>query len=176
MKLGRLFWLSPAIFCVLLQAQVGHSTFGAFTPRGLEPGSPDGSYALTGLDTVNLYNGRANISIPLMQVGGLGEAGYTILANVTPYPWNVNAGTLQGITPAIQFYFYGVGSSWANVDNRYKPAVIAARQANDFFTTMCTDPNTGHQYSWSGINNTVTRITLYMGDGTEMEFVDQQNM
>src|ERR1700742_65671 len=58
-----------------------------FTPRGIEPGTPAGSYLLSGLDSVNLYNGNANISVPLMQVTGRGEAAYTIVANDTKKPW-----------------------------------------------------------------------------------------
>lgn len=47
------------------------------TPLGLAPGSPEGTYALSGFENVNLYNGGLSFSFPVMQVGGRGGAGYT---------------------------------------------------------------------------------------------------
>src|SRR5262245_48258368 len=74
----------PLVFILAasgLYAQTqGVSSLDGITPEGLRPGSPAGSYALSGLDTINLYNGSANIRIPLLQIGGRGEAGYTMFA------------------------------------------------------------------------------------------------
>jgi hypothetical protein len=52
-----------------------------FTPPGLEPGSPVGSYVLSGFDTVNYFNGSLNFALPLLEVGGRGLAGYPALNN-----------------------------------------------------------------------------------------------
>src|SRR5437588_12471304 len=46
-----------------------------FTPAAIAPGSPAGSYALSGFDTVNLFNGKVNVRLPLLDIGGRGEAG-----------------------------------------------------------------------------------------------------
>ena len=40
------------------------SDLDGLTPEGLQPGAPSGSYALSGFDTVNLYNGSVNLAIP----------------------------------------------------------------------------------------------------------------
>src|SRR5678815_3737874 len=56
------------------------SNLDGLTPEGLQPGSPSGSYVLSGLDTVNLYSGSGNITVPLLEIGGRGNAGYTLLA------------------------------------------------------------------------------------------------
>jgi hypothetical protein len=45
------------------------------TPLGLAPGAPEGSYALSGFDQVNLFNGNLNFGLPLMHLGGRGTAG-----------------------------------------------------------------------------------------------------
>ena len=45
------------------------ATDGA-TPAVLQPGAPAGSYALSGLDNVNLYNGNLNFRLPLGSVIG----------------------------------------------------------------------------------------------------------
>src|SRR4030095_12705288 len=49
-----------------------------WTPLAQQPGSPAGSYPLSGFDTVNLFNGHLNFRLPLMQIGGRGRAGYTM--------------------------------------------------------------------------------------------------
>jgi RHS repeat-associated protein len=48
------------------------------TASGIAPGSPAGSYALSGFDTVNLFDGHVNVQIPVLTIGGRGEAGYTM--------------------------------------------------------------------------------------------------
>ncbi len=52
------------------------STAGGWTPPGIAPGAPAGSYPLSGIEQINPFNGGMNASIPLLQVGGRGEAGY----------------------------------------------------------------------------------------------------
>jgi RHS repeat-associated protein len=47
-------------------------------PTASTPGAPAGSYKLSGLDTVNLYNGNLNFSLPLIRVGGRGDVSHTI--------------------------------------------------------------------------------------------------
>ena len=47
-------------------AQTGtKSATDGTTPLGMTPGAPAGSYALSGFDNVNLYNGHLNFSLPL---------------------------------------------------------------------------------------------------------------
>src|SRR6185295_11757377 len=47
-------------------------------PLGLTPGSPAGSYALSDFDSVNLFNGSLNFRLPLLTIGGRGNAAHTI--------------------------------------------------------------------------------------------------
>jgi hypothetical protein len=55
----------------------GH--FPGETPTAMEPGTPSGSYSLSGLDNISPYTGKVAVDIPLLKVGGRGEAGYTII-------------------------------------------------------------------------------------------------
>jgi hypothetical protein len=48
------------------------------TPLGLAPGSPEGTYALSGFENVNLYSGGLSFSLPLLQIGGRGSEGYSV--------------------------------------------------------------------------------------------------
>src|SRR5260370_5747102 len=67
-------------------AQTSHAT-DSTTPLGLAPGSPAGSYALTGFDNINLYNGNANIVFPLLHIGGRGSAQTAMLTVLDPEDW-----------------------------------------------------------------------------------------
>lgn len=58
-----------------------------WTPLSLQPGAPAGSYPLGDFDNVNLFNGHLNFRLPLMQIGGRGRAGYTMLP--IEQNWNV---------------------------------------------------------------------------------------
>ena len=42
-------------------------------PLGLAPGTPTGSYALSDIDTVNLFNGSVNVHLPFLSEGGRGQ-------------------------------------------------------------------------------------------------------
>src|SRR5262245_52576969 len=59
------------------------------TPPGLAPGAPAGSYALSDLDNINLYNGNLNFRLPLLKMGGRGGAGYTMMLLIERH-WSVN--------------------------------------------------------------------------------------
>src|ERR1017187_9998104 len=61
-----------------LMAQTTISPTDGFTPPAVAPGSPAGSYALSGFESVNLYNGNLAFHLPLLTVGGRGDAKYTM--------------------------------------------------------------------------------------------------
>src|SRR6266852_5957432 len=55
-----------------------NSQLDGTTPPALAPGSPAGSYALGGFDTINLYSGALNFRLPLVSVGGRNATGFTL--------------------------------------------------------------------------------------------------
>src|SRR5262245_4617105 len=65
------------------------------TPEGLTPGSPVGAYKLNGIEDINIFSGQTNISIPLITIGGRGEASYTATLRISPDPWLVLSGTVS---------------------------------------------------------------------------------
>src|SRR6266571_21658 len=167
------------IACVLLVlvgsatvafAQISVSDFDGLTPVGLQPGSPAGSYALSGLDSVNLYNGSANITIPLLNIGGRGEAGYTMAANYGGR-WN-GAGILSAdapCSPASPCPLWTFQTSgWANWDYLYRPAGIAIRHLGQGSYTVYSNG-----YPQCDVyTGALTRITVGLADGTELTLVD----
>src|SRR5678816_2352771 len=72
-----LFGLTSLLF--LATAASGQTETNGSTPVGLSRGTPAGSYALSGFDNVNLFNGHMNFHLPLMKVGGRGHGGYTMM-------------------------------------------------------------------------------------------------
>jgi hypothetical protein len=42
------------------------------TPLGAAPGAPAGSYELSDLENINLFNGNLNFRLPLLEIGGRG--------------------------------------------------------------------------------------------------------
>ena len=57
------------------------SAIDGVTPAGIAPGSPAGSYPLSGFEHYNPFNGALNPAIPLYHVGGRGEAGFDLVWN-----------------------------------------------------------------------------------------------
>ena len=73
--------------CLLVALSLSLCTFGqsirkfstdGTTAPALEPGAPAGSFALSGFDNVNLFNGNMNFSLPILKVGGRGSASYSM--------------------------------------------------------------------------------------------------
>ena len=62
--------------CILLALvhTIAHAQNEANTPLGLKAGTPAGTYSLTDIDTVNLFNGQVNVRIPLVGQIGRGQA------------------------------------------------------------------------------------------------------
>ncbi|HYG81523.1 MAG TPA: hypothetical protein VD861_14095, partial [Pyrinomonadaceae bacterium] len=71
---------SVLLFVLLSGAASGQSTTAVdgYTPLALSPGSPAGSYSLSGFESVNLYNGALNFNLPLVTVSGRGGASHQI--------------------------------------------------------------------------------------------------
>jgi hypothetical protein len=157
----------------LVQAQT-KSNYDGKTPSGLAPGSPSGSYALSGFDNVNLYNGSLSFRLPLIQIGGRGSAGYTAFLTIerhfdvrsqTRY---VNCLPSSGYPHTCQLYteYWPNHTGWGGLKPGFTPGVLQGRQTGKRITTGCGwNPN-----SW---DSTLTRLTFTAADGTEFELRDK---
>jgi RHS repeat-associated protein len=86
---ARLFLLIVGLSCIAIMTGSAMAQNGS-TPLALTPGVPAGSYALSNIDTVNLYSGRINIHIPLG--ADMGRGGANSSASLTwdaPVGWHV---------------------------------------------------------------------------------------
>ena len=151
--------------CLCLFATVNLKVLGQETPpMALAPGAPAGSYALSDFDSVNLFNGRLNVHLPLF--GVLGRGGAKSGVNLTidsPFPYRTgiyddgNGTTYQYVEPGmtsdgLHFGSYGMRSETSGVGQQ-----------------LCYPADYWQYYRWT---KTVTRIYVIDPDGTEHELRD----
>lgn len=138
-------------------AQTVEKPTDGLTPSALTAGAPTGAYALSGFETVNPYNGGLNFSLPLLQVGGRGGAGYAITMRID-HKWYIR----REINPGHSAFFYPT-PGWINEDGGtlkeldYGVGRLTARYA--------ITRNQSH---------TLARLTFTAPDGTEYELRDVQ--
>lgn len=138
----------------------------AVTPLAMSPGSPQGSYGLSDIDTVSLFNGRAHIRIPIFGQPGRGQTSSQVALTIdSTAPWQVTPYTDGYGNPG-----YGLGLSY------YTSQVnISGTQYSIRFVGTGTGANfcAGGYYGDSYIfYQTLTRMYLIDPEGTEHEMRD----
>src|SRR6266536_2852505 len=124
--------LVKAIMLLLLSAissnaqEIPNITYGSMPPA-IAPGSPAGSYALSGLDNISLYSGQINLRLPLLQVGGRGGAGYTMTLNFDQR-WRVY--TFKNTDPT-EYYLSPEADWFDGYKPGYGPGVLQGRRVGD---------------------------------------------
>ena len=126
------------------------STIDASTPPGQSPGAPAGSFALSGFDNVNLFNGNLNFSLPVTRMGGRGEVGYNVTLTVEQ----------RWVSEAVDSSTWIPTFTWWAPSPGYGPGVLQGRQTS----LGCED-------TFSYTEGT-TRLTFTMPDHTEYELLD----
>ena len=172
-RLRPIFLLLAALWLVssTMAQTVTTSIADGTTPPSIQAGAPEGSYALSGFETVNIFNGNLDVRLPLYKVGGRGTAGYTIYLPIEQR-WIVQhreTPTTQTDVPMATDSISGsmFGHAWFL---RYSPGTLVGRYVRDVSgDTPCPAPNS----SISALNTVLTRITWIEGDGTEHELRDQ---
>src|SRR5262245_21103142 len=144
------------LLCILLPLSVlAQSTTTGHTPSGFAAGSPSGTYALSGFDTINYFNGNISFELPLHTVTARGTAGYAITLGLNA-KWSVREELDQG-----QLKYYPYYNDWPTFSPGYSPGIMIARNVA---VTPCQGA--------IGSSNTITRLTFMAADGTETELSD----
>jgi RHS repeat-associated protein len=138
----------------------GSSVTDGTTPLGLTPGAPAGSYALSGFENVNPYNGNLNFVLPLLSVGARGGVQHTLPLKIEQHWRTIKTQQTQYQQP----YFYPTPNSWEGLVPGYGPGIMTGR------VTGVAD-----MFSCPESMQAVTRMTFTAGDGTEYEFRDALN-
>jgi RHS repeat-associated protein len=151
------------VFSLVSAAQTTSATDGS-TPLGLQPGAPAGSYALSGFDNVNLYNGNLSFQLSLLGVSGRGGAQMPVMLPITG-KWRIADVAIPQIGGGVTHRYLPLQSWWENNERKYSPGSMAGRQAG-LDEIECPDGTEVFAYS-------ITRLTFTAPDGTEYELRDQ---
>lgn len=159
--------LSLICFVLLAASAINSQTTSptdATTPLALSPGSPAGSYAVSGFENVNPYNGNLSFHLPLISIKGRGLATSSILG-IDSKGWKVkhvattdaNGFPVDVFTPVANPWTPGAG---------YGAGKLVGRRSGLYPDQTCGATRYIYQ-------QTLTRLTFIAGDGTEFEFRDQ---
>src|SRR5215471_21786860 len=142
------------------------NTADGTSPLGTAPGSPAGSYALSGFDNVNLYNGNLNFRLPLLHVGGRGTTRAGVMLALNSKHWQIQH--VHNPTAPIpqQDTWVPMSKWWVTTPPGYGPGVLYARTSG---TPGGSDPSCPTAQLLSAA---LTRLTFVAPDGTEYDMVD----
>ena len=141
------------------------SVFDGATPAGLAPGSPTGSYALSGFEHHSAFSGGMGVALPLRHIGGRGEAGFDIVWNFNQ-TWLAAKSAQVASTIAIDPYPEQTAVNGTGYDPNGLEAAGAVYAKTGMTFTACsgTTPQPA---------STVTRLIFRKPDGTEVELIDR---
>jgi RHS repeat-associated protein len=133
------------------------------TPLALSPGAPSGSYTLTEFESLNLFNGNLNFSLPLVSVNGRGDAHFQIAMHIDR-KWTVNK---EQINPPTNTYTpTWVWWSEDGTDPVLSGGKMEMRQGGSRDFVIGSSCGFIHR-------QTLTRLTFTAPNGTEYELRDQ---
>ena len=164
------------IFASVSAAQTNNIANYATMPAGLAPGAPAGSYALSELESINVYNGGLNVAVPLLKVRGRGEGGYTITVRIRKSPWtalsqlygNCGGSIDPGGGPGTCFWdSLAHDEWWTPVEPGYDPGVLQGHWVG-------SDPDVCEGHSDPTYARTFTTITFTAPDGSEHYLYDEK--
>jgi hypothetical protein len=156
------------------QAAIPMNLDYVYTPAGLEPGTPAHSYALSGFDNISYFNGHLNFHLPLLQIGGRGQAGYTLTLPIESHfnldsAWSSQYSADGGFPPDTFVPDYFGVSEFSTLATLYSPGSLSVRDTGSLETMACTlwDGST----AWYS-TEAVTRLVFKEPDGTIHELRD----
>lgn len=147
------------------------------TPLAHAPGAPAGSYKLSDLERINLFNGQMSVYMPLLAIGGRGEASHTLGLTLEAH-WEVKY--VNGNPPtAIAFFnrFRGIRPGYGPGTFRpYRTVEVpqnlvltrAAFTAGDLTQNEFRDEKTE---GLAQLNNFVRDTLFKAHDGSQLTFV-----
>ncbi len=173
-RILNLRW-GPVLACLLWLLAAGsrapaqtaaNSVLSGPTPPALAPSTPANVYTLSGFDSVDSYSGRLSVALPLHQIGGRGEAGYTMTLGVSNPAWTIEnyAVVTQQGEGGDYLYAYNSAASadwWHPLRPLYSPGYVVKKRS---FTALkyCATAES------SFYTRTMTHMVFLRPDGSEM--------
>ena len=162
----------------LSNAQVAKKTTDYNVPYDIKPGTPEGSYRLSGIDNINPHGGKLSVALPVLEIGTRGEAGYTVTVNATLPSWNYELELTSSPCantsgdPDDYVYKNKVNMYWWSVHRaRYGPGMVVNRRSGWNEVRATTGSNVGELY----FLYTSGHIVFLAPDGTEHVLYDNRN-
>ena len=168
------------------QAQLVRSIFDGATPPEVQAGAPAGSFALSDFESINLYSGKVNFALPLLRIGGRGEAGYTMTLRIER-SWGFDThfvcGTsvcgpdeMGGTVAPLPRHSAVPMETTANYDPGYSPGVLTMRTG---INTVLGAVGMGSSCDDDTVDDIMeerklTRLTFLQPDGTEISLRDKK--
>jgi len=178
-RAGRLcrLWLIAAQSLLLWGQQQtappgpSQTTGDGLTPAMLAPGSPAGSYELSGFDTLNLGTGHVNFTFPLATAYGRGGMKVPMVLNLQGQ-WTIYS-SIASCQPASMETPWCAATAYsyaAHYGPRYpSPTLIGGMLQTRESGANCTYIKTANETWWQQMLTTVVYIAP---DGTETVFLD----
>ncbi len=165
------------ISSVLLLTTYGQSNYQVsqgITSPSLSPGTPTGSYSLSGFESVNPFTGKINFSLPLLKIGGRGAAGYTMNLSIQRN-WSVLHTIYDPNTyrPSSDTYF--IQNTYTPSDGSQEPLIYEVDLTPGIMKGTRVGTNRSLQFCGNNIpcyDETLTRLAFVQSDGSEIEFRD----
>ncbi|HEU4509335.1 MAG TPA: RHS repeat-associated core domain-containing protein [Pyrinomonadaceae bacterium] len=160
--------LGACILLLLVQVST-YAQNDSVTPLGLKAGAPVGSYEISNIDTVNLFNGRVTVRIPLINYSGRGQA-----KTQTSWTWDIPARwQIYKSTDGFGNPVYGAGFGSARFDGSSSVGFQLGQYGVFPLGTGWGGPIQcdieGVIFAWE---KTLTRLVMADPDGTEHEMRD----
>lgn len=151
------------------------TSVGGATPAGLTLGKVAGSYLPSDIESVNLFNGSASVAVPLLNVYGRGEAGYTIHKPIKTPQWVIES-TLHYLCEEEACPMYGSKAliSQYNTPSTYlkeigyAPGIVEVRRVG----TDYQEPGPGIPGDFYARTHTV--IVFKTNEGSEITLYDEK--
>ncbi|MEN3329835.1 MAG: hypothetical protein V7638_4642, partial [Acidobacteriota bacterium] len=162
-------FFNPILLSVLIfsgwtiQAQSGS------TPLALAPGTPAGSYQLSDIDSINLFNGHVSVRMPVLTAAGRGGAAGQMTFNWGgPATYHVRSDVDPNNGSQINYVEPGGGGAFSLDGISLGFVQVYGIQAGSPVSTHCW---MGDYYTYQ---KTLTRLYFVEPDGTEHEMRDVQ--
>ncbi len=157
-----LFWLTPSGF-----AQAPPK---AGVPSAYQGSTAVGSYPLSGFDNINYFNGNLDFNLPLITLGGRGEASFTMMLTIGQAGWRIDTRRdLLTCNPGNCLYRYWYNPTNALPEGLIKaglgPGKLQATHTGRYSQTSCP----GSQPAFS---ERLTTIAFAMPGGSAVELRD----
>ena len=158
-------------------APLAISAISGSTPTAMAPGAPDGSYSLTGFDTVNLGNGHINFNLPVLKLPARGDNQVTLnlpIQALNRVNWRIDAqpypvsGTCGANGCTYNYTYTPKPTDWNPYTPGFGTASLVQRSSGD--SCVAARDSSLIVFSWSRAQ---TRLTFTETDGTEHELWDK---